>query len=561
MKVRSLVILFVLLALLMSSKLRAQVTGPCTPFPCPAPPASQIDSALHEFDTTHFVWQSHTFFEADTLAIKCGWIYQFHVEAGAVYEWNTKISHGVVPTVGNNQLRTKITLFYDDFSTSAVVSDYAVDAGDVPGCAAAGLAWRANYTGTVGIMVTRGDIGVDFEGDFCACNNDVLYLKYNQLEFPSDQYFVIWGRYGTIDTLPCDDEIHLIYESGSNSVGTNGASGDYSNNENGFLVLYPDDETSKLKLWGDSKLQDGDTLFIYNGDLSLNPNLIPYDTIVGQQQLGSEDSAIFMSAVVNQPITLRMQSDSSCSLTGLELQAKCCMNPGMPTDLNGSMPSDTTALLTWHPAEGNEIVYNWTLYTADSVYVSEGNTQDTFDIVQNLSPNECYYFSISVLSACSNEQGSGEDEMDVVYSNIFCFPYFVTLGNQTVDFNFNTDSLFVPHYYVMVTDEACTTVEQIFVPQLYFGQGNLYVPNTITPSNDDGLNDYFQLYYHGDVDFEKVLIYNRWGTLVFTSTDINFKWNGSVNGEIMYNNVYTYLLYYYDYRGTEHVIKGFLLVL
>lgn len=445
MKVRGFVILFVLLALLMSPKLRAQVTGPCTPFPCPAPPASQIDSALHEFDTTHFVWQSHTFFEADTLAIKCGWIYQFHVEAGAVYEWNTKISHGVVPTVGNNQLRTKITLFYDDFSTSAVVSDYAVDAGDVPGCAAAGLAWRANYTGTVGIMVTRGDIGVDFEGDFCACNNDVLYLKYNQLEFPSDQYFVIWGRYGTIDTLPCDDEIHLIYESGSNSVGTNGASGDYSNNENGFLVLYPGDETSKLKLWGDSKLQDGDTLFIYNGDLSLNPNLIPYDTIVGQQQLGSEDSAIFMSAVVNQPITLRMQSDSSCSLTGLELQAKCCMNPGMPTDLNGSMPSDTTALLTWHPAEGNEIVYNWTLYTADSIYVSEGNTQDTFDIVQNLSPNECYYFSISVLSACSNEQGSGEDEMDVVYSNIFCFPYFVTLGNQTVDFNFNTDSLFVPN--------------------------------------------------------------------------------------------------------------------
>ena len=75
------------------------------------------------------------------------------------------------------------------------------------------------------------------------------------------------------------------------------------------------------------------------------------------------------------------------------------------------------------------------------------------------------------------------------------------------------------------------------------------------------MNDYFQLYYHGDVDFEKILIYNRWGTLVFTSTDIHFKWNGSVNGEILYNNVYTYLLYYYDHRGTEHVIKGFLLVL
>lgn len=75
------------------------------------------------------------------------------------------------------------------------------------------------------------------------------------------------------------------------------------------------------------------------------------------------------------------------------------------------------------------------------------------------------------------------------------------------------------------------------------------------------MNDYFQLYYHGDIVFKEVLIYNRWGTLVFQSNDIHFKWDGSVNGEILYNNVYAVLLYYYDYRGTEHIIKGFLLVL
>ena len=446
-------IIVIIYAFVSFARVSAQVTGPCTPYPCPAPPASQIDSVVHEFspnifnsalldDEGHYLGQ----YNGDTLAIRCGWVYRFNVEAGGVYEWNTDISHNNsnVPTIGGNQFRTKITLFYDDYQTSVVVSQSATNVlPGIYGCAAAGLAWKANYTGTVGVMVTRGDNGLDTEGDFCACNSDLLYLRYDKLALPDSNLFVVWGRYGTVDTLPCDDAIHYIYDSGLGDNSYN-ASGDYSNNENGYLVLYPGDETSKMKLWGSCKLQDGDTLFIYNGDLSQNANLVPHDTIVGQQQLGSEESPIFMSAVVNQPITLRMQSDSSCTLTGLELQAKCCMNPGIPTDLIGSMTSDTTALLTWQPAEGNEIVYNWTLYTVDSVYLSEGSTYDTFDVVSNLNPNECYFFTISVLSACSNEQGSGEDEMDITYSNVFCYPYFVTLGDETETFSFNTDTLFVP---------------------------------------------------------------------------------------------------------------------
>lgn len=472
------VLQIVLFALICLPPISAQVTGPCTPFPCPAPPASQIDSVINQFDTllydanifdeeNHYVGRYY----GDTLIIHCGWIYKFHVEAGGIYEWNTDISHNNinVPTIGGNQFRTKITLFYDDNHTPAVVSQSSTHVRPgIYGCAAAGLAWKANYTGTVGVMVTRGDNGLDTVGDFCACNSDYLYLRYDQLAAPDSNLFVVWGRYSTVDTLPCDDAIHYIYDSGLGDVNYN-ASGDYSNNENGFLVLYPGDETSKMKLWGSCKLQEGDTLFIYNGDLSLNSCLIPHDTIVGQQQLGSEDDPIFMSAVVNQPITLRMQSDSSCTLTGLELQAKCCMNPGMPTDLIGHMSSDTSAFLTWHPAEGNEIVYNWTLYTSDSVYVSEGSTQDTFDVALNLNPNECYYFSISVLSACSNEPGSEGGEMDIVYSNVFCYPYFVTLGGVAETFDLTPDSLFVPPGAYIATSGTANVIVHERVMHVCYG--------------------------------------------------------------------------------------------
>lgn len=438
MKIKRFVTLFISIVLSLCLKNAfGQVSGPCDPLPCPAPDPSRIFQNIIEFDS--LVYGSS--FHGDTMAIKCGWIYKFNVVAGGIYEWNTDVSHGRVATIGD-VLRTRITLFYDDFQTYATASQSAVNT-EVDGCEAAGLAWKANYTGTVGVMVTRGDQGIGSDDDFCACNEDSLYLRFDKLKEPTSSFFV-WGRYGSSDTLPCDNGIHYIYDSGLNSMQSN-ATGDYSNNENGYLVLYPGDVRSKLKLWGACKMQVGDTLFIYNGDISSNPSILPFSTITGQDDaLGSEANPIFISQIAGQPISLRMQSDSSCTLAGLTLKAKCCLNPKLPEDLLGEMVSDTSAFLHWHPAEGNDIVYNWNLYSnEDDSEVCSGSTQDTsLEINGLLNPNECYYFTISVISACSNDTATSEDDMDVVFSNVFCYPYFVTL-NQEIG-SINTDTLYVP---------------------------------------------------------------------------------------------------------------------
>lgn len=442
---RIVILILCLLLSLCFKNVFGQVSGPCDPLPCPAPDISRIFPDIIEFDS--LVYGSS--FHGDTMAIKCGWIYKFNVVAGGIYEWNTDVSHGRVATIGD-VLRTRITLFYDDFQTYATASQSAVNT-EVDGCEAAGLAWKANYTGTVGVMVTRGDQGIGSGDDFCACNEDSLYLRFDKLKEPSSSFFV-WGRYGSSDTLPCDNGIHYIYDSGLNSMQSN-ATGDYSNNENGYLVLYPGDVRSKLKLWGACKMQVGDTLFIYNGDISSNPSILPFSTITGQDDaLGSEANPIFISQIAGQPISLRMQSDSSCTLAGLTLKAKCCLNPGLPTDLVGEMVSDTSAFLHWHPAEGNDIVYNWNLYrSADSSEISSGSTQDTCLYINNLlNPNEGFFYTISVISACSNDTATSEDDMDVVFSNSFYYPYFVTLNQEVGSFNpDNTDTIYVPENAVL----------------------------------------------------------------------------------------------------------------
>ena len=499
----------------------AQVTGACTPFPCPAPDNSQIFDSLFFFNPTIYGSDYSSdgspldeTYRGDTLSIHCGWIYKFYVVAGTQYEWNTDISEGVVTPYGGNGLKTKITLFYDDFQTYARASQTAVHLHpevELIGTLAAGLTWIASYTGVVGIMVTRGDDDLDTAQTYCACNGDDLLLRYDIMA-KSSNIPMVWGRYGTTDTIACDNKTHVIYDAGLGSS-------EYSNNENGYLVLYPGDQTSKLKLWGDSKLKEDDTLFIYNGNLAQNPNLVPYDTIVGQQQLGSENNPIFISAEVNQPITLRMQTDTSCTWDGFFLRAKCCMNPGLPTDLTGSMVSDTSALLIWNAAEGNEIQYNWTLYTADSIFLQEGNTYDTSVMAMNLNPNECYFYTISVVSACSMEQGSGENDMDIVYSNTFCYPYFVTLGDHQMNFNFNTDTLYVPDGAYIDTDCSCHLIVHESEMRVCYGN-----KANICYSFPENVTAWRQMIWKTSYQFDSVWTFPLDSTAVLNDTNIYYSY-------------------------------------
>jgi len=54
---------------------------------------------------------------------------------------------------------------------------------------------------------------------------------------------------------------------------------------------------------------------------------------------------------------------------------------------------------------------------------------------------------------------------------------------------------------------------------------NFYFPTAFTPNND-GVNDVFIPYFEADVVYMHLKIYDRWGGLVFESTDLRKGWNG-----------------------------------
>jgi gliding motility-associated-like protein len=71
----------------------------------------------------------------------------------------------------------------------------------------------------------------------------------------------------------------------------------------------------------------------------------------------------------------------------------------------------------------------------------------------------------------------------------------------------------------------------------------VFVPNSFSPNNDP-LNGIFRVIYNSDVVSGELNIFDRWGQLVFTSRDLDFGWDGTMNGTAVPSGAYSYTLKY-----------------
>lgn len=116
------------------------------------------------------------------------------------------------------------------------------------------------------------------------------------------------------------------------------------------------------------------------------------------------------------------------------------------------------------------------------------------------------------------------------------------------------------YYYVTASEDGCSNTSQYFLDECLY---ELYLPNAITPSRSDGLNDYFcipELNQRFMTAFE-ISIYNRWGEMVYYSTDKSFKWDGEYHGKIQAQTVYNYVIKYTDKTGRPVIVTGSVTVL
>lgn len=170
---------------------------------------------------------------------------------------------------------------------------------------------------------------------------------------------------------------------------------------------------------------------------------------------------------------------------------------------------------------------------------------------------------ISIVGSIGEEDGSIEIEVNSTFDDYTILWYDDPQGTPLLDFTNSTliTGLNPGTYWVQIIDEACPVWASYVVPQVGVGETEIWMPNAFTPSNTDGLNQFFQLYDNGKMTFNRIIIYNRWGFPIFESTDKDFRWDGRVNGKLMTNMVFNYVIYYHDSHGNNKKYLGTVTVL
>jgi len=235
--------------------------------------------------------------------------------------------------------------------------------------------------------------------------------------------------------------------------------------------------------------------------------------------------------------------------------------PGLAADFTVSPSSvcvgDTITLSD--VSLGNPISFFW---------VGEGVTGDTVPVVTVVfNTGGTYDYTLFITSSICPPDTATKQVFVHEYPKVFLGDDTTICIDETIQLNAGNPGLYhlwstddstqtvmisiVPQLvWVMVEDSGCITRDTIFIDSAC----PFFVPNAFTP-NGDGINDLFNIITDGNQSFI-FSIYNRWGQVLFQTTDPKEGWDGNYMGRPEEMGVYVYELSVVFTNGHKRVRKG-----
>jgi gliding motility-associated-like protein len=138
--------------------------------------------------------------------------------------------------------------------------------------------------------------------------------------------------------------------------------------------------------------------------------------------------------------------------------------------------------------------------------------------------------------------------------NALYFSWFPTVGlsNASISNPVATPNVNTRYYVTGTTEAGCVSTDSIYV--LVHQESMISMPNAFSPG--PGQNSQFKVAHAGIASLKSFRVYNRWGTKVFETKDINEGWDGRLNGESQPMGVYIYTVEAVDNNGKSFVQNG-----
>ena len=241
----------------------------------------------------------------------------------------------------------------------------------------------------------------------------------------------------------------------------------------------------------------------------------------------------------------------------LKNDSLCYGAPGDTLYLSGSAGK----ILNWFRSEDNG--NNWTILPDSSSFITYSTVTNTSwykAVLKNgICPAETTTPAVIALYN-SNPAYAGEDATITRHEKINL--HGSGNGNASWNnpeylsdpFSFNpaADPLNTTHYILTLTDtHGCITRDSVTVNVI------VPIPTAITP-NGDGVNDFFEIDKIEHYANNSLLIFNRWGNLVFKAKPYNNTWDGrSLNGHDLPDDQYYFV---FDFGDGGKTITNYILI-
>jgi gliding motility-associated-like protein len=133
--------------------------------------------------------------------------------------------------------------------------------------------------------------------------------------------------------------------------------------------------------------------------------------------------------------------------------------------------------------------------------------------------------------------------------------------NPEIPYQVNSNTMYITFNnigtYVITAEFSnglCYAEDKLIIRIIECNETFIYFPNVFTP-DDDRNNDNFGAYGVNVLDFT-MLVFNRWGEIIFRAEDINDRWNGFYKGRLCQNDVYVYKVTYKNTKGKQFTKIG-----
>jgi gliding motility-associated-like protein len=246
------------------------------------------------------------------------------------------------------------------------------------------------------------------------------------------------------------------------------------------------------------------------------------------------------------------------------------------TTTNGCTSADTLQIVNVFPNPVVSLNHDSSLCVGTSRVLDAGNFAsylwNTGSTARNISVNSTGVYSVFVTDK-NNCTGSDSSVITTIlplpsaflpadtsicfYSNFVIRP-LANFQSYLWNDNENTPTITISKpgtYWLQVMDfNNCTGTDTINVSQKDC-LGGFYVADAFTPNND-GHNDFFKPLILGRVLTYQFTIFNRYGEVVFSTTDTNKGWDGSVSGTRQKTDTYVWVCHYQFDGAKAETKKG-----